>query len=85
MAGLVPAIHAFAAQTRKQGVDHRDKRGDDDFYADAIWIASEGSSCPTGKIRMRVMCDLPVAPICRKASYCRLPQISGISPPSRAR
>jgi hypothetical protein len=27
MAGLVPAIHAFAA---KQGVDARDKRGHDD-------------------------------------------------------
>ena len=41
--------------------------------------------CPTGKIRMHVMRELPVAPICRKRSYCRLPQISGISPPSRAR
>jgi hypothetical protein len=33
MAGLGPAIHAFAtAQTEaEKGVDHRDKPGDDDY------------------------------------------------------
>jgi hypothetical protein len=39
MAGLDPAIHVFLAR-RSQGVDHRDKRGDDSFYVEAVWIAS---------------------------------------------
>jgi len=29
MAGLVPAIHVFLAESRKQDVDARDKRGHD--------------------------------------------------------
>jgi hypothetical protein len=33
MAGLVPAIHVFSAQERKQDVDGRDKRGHDDLTA----------------------------------------------------
>jgi hypothetical protein len=39
MAGLDPAIHVFLSR-RSQGVDHRDKRGDDSFYVEAVWIAS---------------------------------------------
>jgi hypothetical protein len=30
MAGLDPAIHVFVSWKSKQGVDHRDKPGDDD-------------------------------------------------------
>jgi hypothetical protein len=39
MAGLDPAIHVFPTQGR-QDVDHRDKPGDDGYYAEAAWIAS---------------------------------------------
>jgi hypothetical protein len=38
MAGLVPAIHVLSGG--KKDVDHRDKRGDDGFYAETGWIAS---------------------------------------------
>ena len=39
MAGLVPAIHAFAAEYRSQDVDGRNKCGHDGVRAVSRWSA----------------------------------------------
>src|SRR5215471_12822748 len=43
MAGLVPAIRVLSNGKESKDVDHRDKRGDDGFWAEASWIASRPS------------------------------------------
>jgi hypothetical protein len=55
MAGLVPAIHVFLKYL-KEGVDHRDKPGDDDGE-----IATNHASVSSSQSKMRAL-DSRLAP-----------------------